>query len=309
MDERPCMDDKPPTVPEEVETAKTTDTVPTDDTEGEAPKDKETDKKEGESTEKAIATVPDEAAAEPLAVADGDKDQKQPSDEGDGPKGDAATDVADKPSDGDDKTEKTAVGKEAEVAPSDAVDSEKPAIATKEGESEAALVAPSDASDSEKPATTTKESESEVAPVAVNFDYLKSEFIGSSDDAASVPRGDLLDDVAKKIPEELSTALAEVDRAIAPPPTLPPPPLPKGNARSPFHEARRSARKSFDSEDEPIADASTPDSHSVLRCSVASSSDGSDGKGDIGPLIGHVQSLRDEVKSRALRAASLPHSY
>ena len=113
--ENAVMDDKPPTVPEEVETAKTTDTILTDDTEGEVPKDKGTDKKEGESnaesTEKAVATVPDEAASEPLAVVDGDKDQKQPSDEGDGPKSDAATDVADKPSGGDDKTEKTSVGK------------------------------------------------------------------------------------------------------------------------------------------------------------------------------------------------------
>lgn len=167
--ENAVMDDKPPTVPEEVETAKTTDTVPTDDAEGEAPKDKETDKKEGESnaesTEKAAATVPDEAAAEPLAVVDGDKDQKQPSDEGDGPKGDAATDVAEKPSDGDDKTEKTAVDKEAEVVPSDAVDSEKPATTTKEGESEVAPVAPSDSADSEKKrATTTTEGESPPSP-------------------------------------------------------------------------------------------------------------------------------------------------
>ena len=94
------MDDKPPAVPEEIDTAKTSDAVPTDDAEGETPKDKET-----------VSTVPDEAAAEPLAVADGDKDQMQPSDEGDGPKGDAAIDVADKPSDGDGKTEKTTVDK------------------------------------------------------------------------------------------------------------------------------------------------------------------------------------------------------
>ena len=53
----------------------------------------------------------------------------------------------------------------------------------------------------------------------------------------------------------------------------------------------------------PIADASTPDSHSALRCSVAFSSDGPDGKDDIGPLIGHVQSLRDEV-ARASRGES-----
>ena len=55
----------------------------------------------------------------------------------------------------------------------------------------------------------------------VDLDKLKSEFIGSFDDAVSVPLGDLLDDVAEKIPEELSTALAEVDRTIAPLPALP----------------------------------------------------------------------------------------
>ena len=84
----------------------------------------------------------------------------------------------------------------------------------------------------------------------VNLDYLKSEFIGSSDDAVSVPLGDLLDDVANKIPEELSTALA-------PPPTLPPPSLPKSNARSPFHEARRIARKPYYGKDD-LSEKRTP---------------------------------------------------